>query len=517
MAFDPNPEQIAVERLANRPDHPNIKVIARAGTGKSSTFLYVANSMTRPSLYLAFGAKNAAEAKKKFPAHVRCVTTHALAHQALEVNRRWPGKLGKPWPTWRLAREFVARDSVPLGISAEHVAYAAYRCALRFMHSANDGFRSTHFYDPAHGQQWFEVRAVSDWKRRFPWWSLADFEKWKREQLPAFAARAKSQYAATLETVARDIWRAMLDPAHPLPLEHDAYLKFWQLQRPVIGGVSCLMVDEVQDSNPCTMAIIEDQTCQVMIVGDPAQELYQFRGSQNAMDDFAGEERSLRRSYRFGPSVAEIANRILDCAYPPGEAPLIGFPALDTKIGLVAAPYALIGRTNAGLFDAAARLVADGRAVHVVGGIKEAAAKAISVYGVWRERPDLIVHPAIREFSTWELLEVEAQYDPELGRYKKLVEDRQDELPILCQRLLDAGETPKAKADVVLLTAHKAKGLEFDRVRLCDDFRFSRDEQTGALALSREQCNLLYVAATRAKLKLEPNALIEDITRNALE
>jgi len=68
-------------------------------------------------------------------------------------------------------------------------------------------------------------------------------------------------------------------------------------------------------------------------------------------------------------------------------------------------------------------------------------------------------------------------------------------------------------ADRVLATAHKAKGLEWPRVRLADDF--PRLEELDAVdgdgvpyltAEERDQeLHLLYVAATRARQQLELN------------
>jgi F-box protein 18 (helicase) len=54
-------------------------------------------------------------------------------------------------------------------------------------------------------------------------------------------------------------------------------------------------------------------------------------------------------------------------------------------------------------------------------------------------------------------------------------------------------------ADIVLSTAHKAKGLEFDTVKITEDFMLSVDALT---PVHLEQCdpdekNLLYVAVSR--------------------
>jgi superfamily I DNA/RNA helicase len=54
-----------------------------------------------------------------------------------------------------------------------------------------------------------------------------------------------------------------------------------------------------------------------------------------------------------------------------------------------------------------------------------------------------------------------------------------------------------------VLTAHKAKGLEFSRVKLAQDFDYDLVTETGEGYLSEESANLLYVACTRAQDALD--------------
>ena len=56
-------------------------------------------------------------------------------------------------------------------------------------------------------------------------------------------------------------------------------------------------------------------------------------------------------------------------------------------------------------------------------------------------------------------------------------------------------------ADYVISTAHKAKGLEWGRVQLDDDFYY--DVTTNAVKISPEELRLLYVACTRAQSNLD--------------
>ncbi|MFI6368837.1 UvrD-helicase domain-containing protein [Nocardia sp. NPDC050630] len=66
-----------------------------------------------------------------------------------------------------------------------------------------------------------------------------------------------------------------------------------------------------------------------------------------------------------------------------------------------------------------------------------------------------------------------------------------------------------ATPDVIVSTAHKAKGLEWDQVRIGDDFKGpKRHPSTGELILpSAEELRLAYVAVTRARRVLDPGSL----------
>lgn len=79
------------------------------------------------------------------------------------------------------------------------------------------------------------------------------------------------------------------------------------------------------------------------------------------------------------------------------------------------------------------------------------------------------------------------------------------------QATLDRAKQAAAgvKPDVVVSTAHKAKGLEWDRVRIGTDFRGpEEDKQTGELTMpADEELKLAYVAVTRAGKELDLGSL----------
>jgi hypothetical protein len=71
--------------------------------------------------------------------------------------------------------------------------------------------------------------------------------------------------------------------------------------------------------------------------------------------------------------------------------------------------------------------------------------------------------------------------------------------------------TPEATADYVISTVHRAKGLEWKRVKVANDFRFKTVD--GRLMLDEDEMRLLYVAVTRARHVLDISELREDLIR----
>ena len=84
------------------------------------------------------------------------------------------------------------------------------------------------------------------------------------------------------------VWRSVQDKDDAkIRIPHDGYLKVCQLRRPSLQRVSehqVLLVDEGQDMNPAMLDIFLHQNTTRLIVGDPNQQIYLFRGAVNALD-----------------------------------------------------------------------------------------------------------------------------------------------------------------------------------------------------------------------------------------
>jgi superfamily I DNA/RNA helicase len=58
----------------------------------------------------------------------------------------------------------------------------------------------------------------------------------------------------------------------------------------------------------------------------------------------------------------------------------------------------------------------------------------------------------------------------------------------------------------VVSTAHKAKGLEWDAVKMEDDFFGPKRNSLGFEVVDPAEVRLLYVSLTRAKREIEPSS-----------
>ncbi|KAI4888154.1 hypothetical protein NFI96_029761, partial [Prochilodus magdalenae] len=92
--------------------------------------------------------------------------------------------------------------------------------------------------------------------------------------------------------IAKDVWSKMIKKEPPgndsYPITPDGYLKLWQLERPSLKQYDIIMIDEAQDCSPvCVYVLIMDillsQPCAKILVGDPHQQIYSFRGAVNAL------------------------------------------------------------------------------------------------------------------------------------------------------------------------------------------------------------------------------------------
>ena len=289
----------------------------------------------------------------------------------------------------------------------------------------------------------------------------------------------------------------MVDPNDAIPLGHDGYLKLWALRGPKIRG-DFILVDEAQDTNPVVLDVLQLQSAQLVYVGDRYQQIYEWRGAVNAMESVAADRTCyLTMSFRFGQPIADFATRILRQL---GEGrPLRGDPSVQSKIGMTR-PNTILARTNAGAMTAIIEALNANLRPHLVGGKEEMMGLLRGVADLKDNRPS--TEPMFFGFQSWaEVLEfVHEHEDDQLTPFVNLVVSHSErQLMWALNRTVE-----EDRADLVISTAHKSKGREWDNVRLLDDFHTSTFRPAGrGPAVDPSEARLFYVAATRARRELE--------------
>lgn len=251
-----------------------------------------------------------------------------------------------------------------------------------------------------------------------------------------------------------------------------------------------------QDALPVYSMTVENDHTYVGdgIVTHNCQQIYTFTGAVNALANVPAEQRAfLTQSFRFGPAIADVANGVLDRL--DAELRLTGTPSIPSVVQAVADPDAILTRTNAVAVRAVLTALEQGRKPFLVGGAGE-------ILSFCRAARDLkngqhVDHPELACFDSWAEVVEYVDFDEQGGDLRLMVK-LIDEFGI--DKILDALDrcSDERNADVVVSTAHKAKGREWGSVRLADDFP-DQPEQ--------EELRLLYVAATRAKLTLDITAV----------
>lgn len=477
---------------------------AFAGAAKTSTLEeYAAAHADLSFLYMAFNATAATDAAQRFPESVVCKTQHSLAFA--DKGRIYKEKLNNLRPKTLMG---------PLNFSFSAQAQTAIEAINSFLHSADDALAFEHL----------------------PLFVRTDPELSKQEKLKL------------LETV-KLLWKRMCDPEDKvIPMPHDGYLKLWQLEMQKTGKLpnvfrkfDVILLDEAQDTNPTMEAIvraaIKAGQHRIILVGDGRQNIYGFRGSVNLMERMGedihsgklqGAVKHLTSSFRYTPEIASVATHILnaDADVYGKQVNVKGLrPSTDTDCQ----SEAIIARSNGGLIGAAiSHLLAKPEArIHFAATTEKDNWNPTQMYrfeslmGVWLYKygnPKAGKDPYIKTFANFQEIQTFAKgnekgegADKELDSYVRLVEKYGTKLPAYLDRIIAA--CGPMEGAMCFSTAHRSKGLEWDRVTLLDDFEKSckmeafnsTDPRAVKERPPHEELNLLYVAATRPRKVLVPH------------
>lgn len=473
--MNPTEEQIVVADCFKTGG--SVRVQAGAGTGKTSTLKYLSEGTRKRGAYLAFNRALVEDAKLVMPRNVKVSTIHSVAFRAEGVKYRHrldSGRMRSDQIAKMLGIETIFVDAPVTGrkmLSAGYLAGQVMRALRNFCQSADLVPLEEHFsYIDG-------IDGTAEGKRG--WTNNNQVRRYLAPKLTA-------------------AWEDVSDPAGQLRFEHAHYLKVFALSDHPIIHADFIMVDEYQDVAPVMQQIINRQArTQVIGVGDSAQSIYGFTGAVDALEQMqADHDAWLTQSFRFGPAIAEQANKIL--AQLGSQMKLRGTDAIPSVVGYLTNPKAILTRTNATGVSTVLSYMNLGKKVHMVGGGEDVIRFALAVLDL--KRFGKCDHPELACFSGWGEVQRYVTEDPQ-GSDLKLMVDLMDEFgpDVIVDQLRQMPD--ERQAELIVSTAHKSKGRQWDTVQLAGDF------PDGSKHVSDDELRLLYVAATRARRHLDVAAV----------
>jgi len=468
----------------------HVAIEAGAGTGKTSTLLLLARWATGEKLsgrYFAFNKSIVTETAAKVEAEKLALTAKTIHSAAYgPVGSKFRARLST---TSRMRSSQVATvlgirpmtvgvEGTPKVLSAEYLASLTLGALGIYCQSADEAPGESHFA---------YIEGID-----------TPTEEGKRTYHNNDAVRSY------LAPFLRKAWADAQDPNGKLPYSHAYYLKQWERSSPRIKA-DYIMIDEAQDIAPVMASIIYQQVgTPVVFVGDSAQSIYEWAGAIDAIGavirNGAATSR-LSKSFRFGPEIAAVAN--VPLTHLGADMRITGAGKPGTVGPITGTPNAVLSRTNAAAVRAYLGAFEAGVKAHIIGGGKELIAFAQAAIEL--QRTGRTNHPDLRCFTSW----------PEVRDYVRS-DSQGEDLRLLVSLVDDFGPATlvaalermprESDADLVISTAHKAKGREWDSVRLAEDF-VPKAIDGAQRPMTDAELRLLYVAITRARVALDVTAV----------
>jgi len=464
-SIKPTSEQEAI--LEAVLDDSDLSIEALAGTGKTTTLKLLGEQLSNMNgVYVAFNKSIVDEAKSKFPNNVHCTTAHSLAYREVghkfkmrinSTQRMSNEQIGK----WLEAEKFAYKSNVANHVlDLNQIAIQANNAVRNFCKSLDDEIQSKHV----------EINP-----------------------LLATNPAATEAFKKIIVPHAKKMWHDLQKSDGFMKFSHDHYLKLWQLSNPKLP-FEFILFDESQDADPVMLSVVNNQSNALLVYcGDKNQAIYEWRGAVNALDKVHVDKKLwLTQSFRFGTKIAEEANYFLGKL--DAEHTVEGLRSISSTVQPDANPDAILCRTNGGVIRALMNALDQRKKVAIIG-------RSDSLIDFAKACDDLkrgtrTAHPELAPFLTWDDVKHWIESDPaEAGQIKTMVDlvDTYGAARLIACLKQTVDEN---SADVVLSTAHRAKGREWDSVKVTSDFIDRK-------VMRLEDYRLAYVAVTRAMKNLD--------------
>lgn len=463
----PTPEQqLIIDAAVNTSD--NLIVSALAGAAKTTTLVMVAQALhTQQILCLAFNKKIATEMTERLPSNCQAMTLNSLGH------RTWAEAIGRKVILEKDKNFKILTNLIKdLPKSEQTLAYGEFADTLKAIESGKSaGYIPTGHFPNA-------KRLMDD----------DEFFSWLEDEPSAL--QEKLIRDVTLESIAQGL-KGTIDFSDQILLP--------TVFPSMFPSFPVVLIDEAQDLSALNHATLRKLAKKRLIaVGDSNQAIYGFRGAhEDSMSkmktEFNMKELTLSVSFRCPISVVEAAR---------WRAPHMQWPSwakdgtVETKDRWSQADVpqtaAIICRNNAPLFSMAIKLLKNKRYPQIIGNdLGKYLIKILKKFG----KSSIPQEEVLIQIALW----VEEKLKK--SRTPQKVHDQADCLRIFAMEGETLGDATayaehlfNSQGPILLMTGHKAKGLEFDTV-------FFLDEHLIDIEQGQEK-NLRYVIQTRSKNEL---------------
>ena len=443
-----------------------LKIIAFAGAGKTSTMTMIADDLCSRGLtgmYLAFNRDIADEAKRKMPAGVDSRTFHSLAYVntprsiTSKMNNRkkfFPKNFESDFKVANFAIKGDTRQYKVKGNVLDNIWMSNYRQYI-VVKAAMDAFLldMTTKPEPIH----IKVSCEHVLKAKID----DDY---------------KDLLCSRLMKPLKDLWDKFQDVKDEYAINPNVYLKIWALTKPVLE-TDFILFDEAQDSDRLMLDILSRQKAKVIYVGDPHQQIYEWRGAVNAMKSIDLREHYLTKSFRFGKEIADYAGVILSFLGEKNIMTGVNKPSVvDTMTHTPLDINAILCRTNIGVIEAVVEygLHTNLKVVPSNIDLKDTLKllNDIERFRVEDKTFDVSKHFILSNFADYADLQEfceKTSFDTTIAPTVRLYNEYG--YSVICEVLDRASRIDiRAEGVIAATTAHKAKGLEWDKVYIWQDF-----------------------------------------------
>lgn len=470
--FQPTEEQHAIV-LASTETSDNLIVSALAGAAKTSTLVLIADALSdKRILCLAFNSKIAKEMQERLPPNCEARTLNSLGNGILrDLIGRWPKVDGRKIS--QLVYEYVS--AMPQGESKKLAFERLSEYSRTISMLKNNGYLPDGYSRPGLPK---------------PKPLIGD------ESLVEFFEERPEDWEIDL---VRSIYVESCDMAFAGDIDFDDQLLIPTLFAAPYPRPAVTMIDEAQDLSSLNHAMLKKLvgTRRLIAVGDECQAIYAFRGADSKSmrrleNEFSMKKLMLSISFRCPRLVVEHARwRAPHMKYPEWAKDGSVNYWHDWQVTELPENAAVLCRNNAPLFSLAIKMLKAGRYAQLVGTeLTKNILKVMKKLGPASMPRDAVIDALDKQLAA--KLEKSLDPGPLRDRYECMkVFAREGET--LSSALAFAEHIFNAQSPTLLLTMHKAKGLEFDSVFILEKELLKKEGQDR---------NLLYVAQTRAKESL---------------